>query len=118
MQKANKIPQELILILDFGGQYKELITRMTRSLNVYSEIKSGGKTSVHEIKKLAPTGIILTGGPISVYAEGAPLCDPAIFELEIPVLGIYFGMQLVCLMLYGRVEACKISEYGRIAFTI
>ena len=104
---------ELILILDFGGQYKELISRTTRSLNVYSEIKPG-KMPAHEVKKLAPAGIILTGGPNSVYAEGAPKCDPAIFELGIPVLGICYGMQMMCYMLGGRVEACCVSEYGRI----
>ena len=104
---------ELILILDFGGQYKELISRTTRSLNVYSEIKTG-KMSAHEIKKLAPAGIILTGGPNSVYTEGAPICDPAIFELGIPILGICYGMQMMCFMLGGRVEACSVSEYGQI----
>jgi len=108
---------ELILILDFGGQYKELISRMTRSLHVYSEIKPG-KISAHEVKKLAPAGIILTGGPNSVYAQGAPKCDPAIFELGIPVLGICYGMQMMCHILGGRVEACSVSEYGRIETTI
>ncbi len=65
----------MVLILDFGGQYKELISRMTRSLGVYSEIRPGG-TDAGELKRLAPIGIILTGGPGSVYAEGAPSCDP------------------------------------------
>ncbi len=102
-----------ILILDFGGQYKELISRMTRSLGVYSEIHSG-RTSAVEIKKLAPAGIILTGGPNSVYAPNAPACDPAIFNLGIPVLGICYGMQLICHTLGGRVEACEIGEYGPI----
>ena len=108
---------ELILILDFGGQYKELIARMTRSLHVYSEIKQG-KIPAHEVKKLAPKGIILTGGPNSVYAEGAPKCDPAIFELGIPVLGICYGMQMMCHLLGGRVEASSVGEYGRIAVTV
>ena len=108
---------ELILILDFGGQYKELISRMTRSLHVYSEIKSG-KISATEVKKLSPKGIILTGGPNSVYTESAPKCDPAIFELGIPVLGICYGMQMMCHVLGGRVEACNVSEYGRIETTI
>ncbi|MDR0940667.1 MAG: glutamine-hydrolyzing GMP synthase [Bacteroidales bacterium] len=104
---------ELILILDFGGQYKELISRSTRSLNVYSEIKSG-KISAAEVKKLNPKGIILTGGPNSVYLENSPKCDPAIFELGIPVLGICYGMQMMCYMLGGRVESCGVGEYGRI----
>lgn len=109
--------QEQILILDFGGQYKELIARMTRSLHVYSEIKPG-KLSAEEIKKIAPVGIILTGGPDSVYAEGSPRCDPAIFELGIPVLGICYGMQLMCHTLGGCVEACSVGEYGRIETTL
>ena len=109
--------QEFILILDFGGQYKELISRMTRSLNVYSEIKNG-KLSAAEVKKLAPKGIILTGGPNSVYADGAPKCDPAIFELGIPVLGICYGMQVICHVLGGRVAACNVSEYGRTETTL
>jgi len=108
---------EYILILDFGGQYKELISRMTRSLNVYSEIKPG-KLTAAEVEKLAPTGIILTGGPNSVYADGAPQCDPAIFELGIPVLAICYGMQMMCHLLGGRVEACSVSEYGRIETTL
>jgi GMP synthase (glutamine-hydrolysing) len=108
---------EFILILDFGGQYKELISRMTRSLNVYSEIKSG-KLPATEVKKLAPMGIILTGGPNSVYAEGAPQCDPAIFELGIPVLGICYGMQMMCHVLGGRVGAGSVSEYGLIETTL
>ena len=108
---------ELILILDFGGQYKELISRTTRCLNVYSEIKSG-KIPAAEIKKLNPIGIILTGGPNSVYAENAPKCDPAIFELGIPVLGICYGMQMMCHILGGRVEMCSVSEYGRIETNI
>ncbi len=105
---------ELILILDFGGQYKELISRTTRSLNVYSEIRPGNM-SADEIKRLSPLGIILTGGPDSVYEKGAPACDPAIFSLGIPVLGICYGMQLMCHTLGGSVEACSTGEYGRIA---
>ena len=103
---------ETVLILDFGGQYKELISRMTRSLNVYSEIKSC-KISAQEIKKRAPIGIILTGGPNSVYTENAPKCDSGIFDLGIPILGICYGMHTMCYMLGGRVEACSVSEYGR-----
>jgi len=108
---------ELILILDFGGQYKELISRTTRSLNVYSEIKSG-KLSATEVKKLNPKGIILTGGPNSVYLENSPKCDPAIFELGIPVLGICYGMQMMCHVLGGRVKLCGVGEYGRIEITV
>ncbi len=104
---------ESILILDFGGQYKELISRSTRALGVYSEIKPGNIPS-DEVKRLAPHGIILTGGPGSVYAEDAPRCDPAIFSLGIPVLGICYGMQLMCHTLGGRVEPGEVGEYGRV----
>ena len=108
---------ELILVLDFGGQYKELISRMTRSLHVYSEIKSG-KIAASEVKKLSPIGIILTGGPGSVYTDDAPKCDPAIFDLGIPILGICYGMQLMCHQLGGKIKPCSISEYGQIETTI
>ncbi len=104
---------ELILVLDFGGQYKELIARSVRGLNVYSEIKSGSMP-VEKIRELSPVGIILTGGPKSVNEPGAPKCDPAIFEMGIPVLGICYGMQLMCSMLGGEVSHCEVSEYGRI----
>ncbi len=104
---------ELVLVLDFGGQYKELIARTVRGLNVYSEIKSG-MLPASEIKKLSPIGIILTGGPNSVYLDSSPKCDPDTFELGIPILGICYGMQLMCHMLGGSVEPCKVSEYGKI----
>lgn len=104
---------ELILVLDFGGQYKELIARTIRGMNVYSEIKSC-TISANEIKKLAPNGIILTGGPNSVYLDNAPKCDPNIFELGIPVLGICYGMQIMCHSLGGQVSPCEVSEYGKI----
>ncbi len=104
---------ELLLVLDFGGQYKELIARNVRSLNVYSEIKAGN-ISAEKVKDLAPIGIILTGGPKSVYEEGAPQCDPEIFNLGIPVLGICYGMQLICKNLGSEVKPCHVSEYGKI----
>ena len=103
---------ELVLVLDFGGQYKELIARMVRSLGVYSEIHPG-KMSIDEIKKRNPKGIILTGGPNSVYLPGAPVCDKRIFELGIPVLGICYGMQMMCYTLGGVVNSAEKSEYGR-----
>lgn len=102
---------ELILVLDFGGQYKELIARRIRDLNVYSEVKSDN-ISAREIRELSPRGIILTGGPASVYAEGAHLCDPELFELGIPVLGICYGMQMMCHQLGGEVVPAAVSEYG------
>jgi GMP synthase (glutamine-hydrolysing) len=104
---------ELLLVLDFGGQYKELIARTVRGLSVYSEIRPGS-TGADEIRNLNPIGIILTGGPNSVYLPGAPKCDPEIFNLGVPVLGICYGMQLMCHMLGGTVQPCKNSEYGRV----
>ncbi len=108
---------ELILILDFGGQYKELISRTTRALGVYSEIRPGS-LDADEVRRLSPRGIILTGGPNSVYAADAPLCDPAIFGLGVPVLGICYGMQLMCHTLGGRVERGPAGEYGRVATSL
>lgn len=105
--------RELILVLDFGGQYKELIARTTREMNVYSEIKSCTLSAV-EIKELAPKGIILTGGPNSVYLDNAPKCDPDIFQLDIPILGICYGMQIMCHSLGGKVASCEVREYGKI----
>lgn len=104
---------ELVLVLDFGGQYKELIARTVRRLSVYSEIRPGG-ISAEEIKALAPVGIILTGGPNSVYLPDTPKCDPEIFSLGIPILGICYGMQLMCHMLGGTVSSCEKSEYGQV----
>lgn len=104
---------ELVLVLDFGGQYKELIARTVRGLSVYSEIRPGNM-SADEIKELNPIGIILTGGPNSVYLPDSPGCDPGIFSLGIPVLGICYGMQLMCHLLGGEVQPCVKSEYGRV----
>ena len=103
--------KELILVLDFGGQYKELIASAVRSLNVYSEI-ANGDISAKEIKEKNPIGIILTGGPNSVYLEDSLKCDPEIFELGIPILGICYGMQLMCHTLGGHVSSAEIGEYG------
>jgi GMP synthase (glutamine-hydrolysing) len=102
---------ETVVVLDFGGQYKELIARSARKLGVYSEIKSGALTA-EDIKALSPIGIILTGGPNSVYAENAQLCDPKIFDIGVPVLGICYGMHLMCHVLGGEVAPGAASEYG------
>jgi len=102
---------EIILIIDFGGQYKELIARRVRECGVYSEIKPRTITA-EEIGKISPIGIIFTGGPDSVYQDGAPSCDPKILKLGIPVLGICYGMQLICHMMGGEVVPCDKSEYG------
>jgi GMP synthase (glutamine-hydrolysing) len=105
--------KELVLVLDFGGQYKELIARTVRRLSVYSEIRPGS-IGANEIKDLNPIGIILTGGPNSVYLPGSPKCDPEIFQLGIPILGICYGIQMMCHMLGGDVRPCEKSEYGRV----
>ena len=105
---------QTVLVLDFGGQYKELIARRVRECHVYSIIKPG-EMSVDEIKRMAPIGIILTGGPNSVYDDKSPKCDPEIFSLGIPVLGICYGMQLMCYTLGGTVVSeDELREYGRI----
>ena len=107
---------ELVLVLDFGGQYKELIASSVRGLSVYSEIKPGSMTA-DAIKRLGPIGIILTGGPSSVYMPGSPQCDPGIFTLDIPILGICYGMHLMCHTLGGEVAGSRGGEYGRIPVT-
>jgi len=86
--------EEVILILDFYGQYNQLIARRVRECDVYSEILPFN-TNIEKIKEKNPKGIIFTGGPAGVYEEGAPKCDKEIFELGIPILGICYGMQLM-----------------------
>ena len=105
--KAN----ETILILDFFGQYNQLIARRVRECNVYCEIVPYD-ISVEEIKKKNPKGIIFTGGPSSVYVEDAKICDPAIFELGIPILGICYGIQVITHVLGGTVTRADKREYG------
>ncbi|GAY73349.1 GMP synthase [Lentilactobacillus kosonis] len=100
-----------ILVLDFGSQYNQLITRRIRDLGVYSELKSH-KLSAKEIKEMNPKGIIFSGGPNSVYADGAFKVDPDIFKLGIPILGICYGMQIMAYTLNGGVEKAENSEYG------
>ncbi len=101
-----------ILVLDFGSQYSELIARRVRELNVYSEVVSY-RTTASQIKKISPKGIILSGGPSSVYDEGAPSCDQEIFNLGIPVLGVCYGMQLMTKLLGGKVVRADKHEYGK-----
>ncbi|GGH83158.1 GMP synthase (glutamine-hydrolyzing) [Pullulanibacillus pueri] len=104
--------QEKIIVIDFGGQYNQLIARRVRDLGVFSELKPHTITA-EEIKKDLPKGIIFSGGPNSVYAEGAPSCDPAIFELGIPVLGICYGMQLMSEHFGAKVSGAEHREYGK-----
>ena len=110
-------PTEKILILDFGSQYTQLIARRVRELEVFSEIVPFSM-SASELAAKKPYGIILSGGPASVYAEGAPLCDPALFSLSVPILGICYGMQLMAHLLGGSVEKSSRREYGRTHLTI
>jgi len=109
--------REMIAILDFGSQYIQLIARRVREHNVYSRIFPAC-TSVDELAKLPLKGIILSGGPASVYEAGAPRCDERIFDLGVPVLGICYGMQLGCRMLGAEVIRAKSHEYGRATLTI
>ena len=104
---------QTIVILDFGGQYTQLIARRVRENHVYSEVVPW-HISVAEILQLQPVGIILSGGPASVCDPDAPHCDPAIYDLGVPVLGICYGMQLTSKLLGGTVERAKEREYGRV----
>ena len=104
--------EEKIIVMDFGGQYNQLIARRVRENNVYCEIVSYN-VPAEKIKEMAPTGIIFTGGPDVVYQENAPICDKAIFELGIPVLGICYGAQLMAYLNGGNVEKASTREYGK-----
>jgi GMP synthase (glutamine-hydrolysing) len=107
-----RVADERVLVLDFGSQYAQLIARRVREQNVYCEIVRHSITA-EQVKKHNPAGLILSGGPNSVYEEGAPKCDPRIFDLGIPVLGICYGMQLACETLGGKVANAPAREYGR-----
>jgi GMP synthase (glutamine-hydrolysing) len=107
-----KVEKEMVIILDFGGQYNQLIARRVRECNVYCEVLPY-YTNLDRIKELAPKGIIFTGGPASVYEADAPTCDPGIFELGIPILGICYGCQLMTHSLGGKVTKAPVREYGK-----
>ena len=100
---------EMILVLDFGGQYNQLIARRVRENHVYCEVHPH-TFPIESIKAMAPKGIILTGGPNSVYAEGSALAPKELFTLGIPVLGICYGSQLMTHMLGGKVEPAETSD--------
>jgi GMP synthase (glutamine-hydrolysing) len=108
---------EKVIVLDFGGQYNQLIARRIRDHGVFSELVTN-KITAEEIKEMQPKGIILSGGPGSVYGEGAPKFDPEIFELGIPILGICYGMQLMTHYFKGNVEAANHREYGKATIDI
>ena len=103
---------EKILVLDFGGQYNQLIARRVRECNVYCEVHPH-TMSIDKIKEFNPKGIIFTGGPNSVYLDNSPLCDKEIFDLGYPILGICYGSQLMAHLLGGKVETAIVSEYGK-----
>lgn len=103
---------EKVLVLDFGGQYNQLIARRVRDLNVYCDLKNCDMT-IEEIKEYNPIGIIFTGGPNSVYEKTSPHVSPEIFSLGIPVLGICYGCQLIAYTLGGTVTHAETSEYGK-----
>ncbi len=104
--------REMIVVLDFGGQYNQLIARRVRECNVYCEVHPYN-LSLDAIKAMKPKGIIFTGGPNSVYGDDSPRCPKEIFELGIPVLGICYGSQLMSYMLGGVVKTAPVSEYGK-----
>ena len=104
--------REKVIVIDFGGQYNQLVARRVRECNVYCEIYSY-KTDLEKIKEMRPKGIILTGGPNSCYEEGAPTYSRELFELGIPVLGLCYGAQLMMHVLGGKVEKAPVREYGK-----
>ncbi len=104
--------RELVIVLDFGGQYNQLVARRVRECNVYCEIYSY-KTPLEKLREMSPKGIILTGGPNSCYEEGAPTYTPELFKLGIPVLGLCYGAQLMQYLLGGKVERAEVREYGK-----
>jgi GMP synthase (glutamine-hydrolysing) len=108
---------ELVLVIDFGAQYSQLIARRVRECNVYCEIVPYS-CSLDKIKALHPAALILSGGPASVYTENAPKADPGIFDLGIPVLGICYGHQFMAQTLGGKVQSADIREYGKTSIVL
>ncbi|MEA2172297.1 MAG: hypothetical protein QOF76_5597 [Solirubrobacteraceae bacterium] len=106
-----------VVVLDYGGQYSQLIARRVRECGVFSELLPH-HVGVEEVRRRKPKGLILSGGPASVYADNAPRLDPALLDLGIPVLGICYGMQAIVLQLGGKVEGAEIGEFGRSDLTV
>src|SRR5438874_1963157 len=104
--------RELILVVDFGSQYGQLIARRVREHHVFCQIVRHD-LPVERMRALEPAGIIFTGGPASVYGAGAPSCDPKIFDLNVPILGICYGMQLACYLMGEKVSPGSSREFGR-----
>jgi GMP synthase (glutamine-hydrolysing) len=115
--RLEQLSRQMIVVLDFGSQYSELIARRIRETQVYSEVISY-RTSAEKLQHLNPKGIILSGGPNSVYDLAAPNCDPQIWELGIPILGVCYGMQLMVQQLGGDVTRSERGEYGKAALCI
>jgi GMP synthase (glutamine-hydrolysing) len=113
----NSLNRQMIAIIDFGSQYSELIARRIRETQVYSEVLSY-RTTAEQLRNLNPKGIILSGGPNSVYDLYAPICDPEIWNLGIPILGVCYGMQIMVKQLGGSVERAKLAEYGKASLSI
>lgn len=109
-------PNEMIAVLDFGGQYNQLIARRIRDMGVYSELLAYN-TPVEKLRELQPKGIVFSGGPASVYADSAPMVDPAVYDLGVPILGICYGMQLISHQLQGKVDRAETREYGKAEIT-
>lgn len=112
-----EVATDEVVVLDYGGQYSQLIARRVRECGVFSELLPH-HVGVDEVRRRKPKGLILSGGPASVYAPGAPRLDPELLELGIPVLGICYGMQALVLTLGGRVEGAEIGEFGRSQLTV
>src|SRR4028118_1972081 len=106
------VAQDEVVVLDYGGQYSQLIARRVRECGVFSELLPH-HVGAEEVRRRRPKGLILSGGPASVYADGAPALDPELLELGVPVLGICYGMQLLALELGGTVESAEGGEHGR-----
>ena len=116
-QEGTFLKRETVIVLDFGGQYNQLIARRVRECNVYCEIYSY-KTDIEKIKEIQPKGIIFTGGPNSAYLPDSPTYSKEIFELGVPILGICYGSQLMMHLLGGKVEKAPVREYGKIEVTV
>jgi GMP synthase (glutamine-hydrolysing) len=114
---VNRLNRQIIVVLDFGSQYSELIARRIRETQVYSEVLSY-RTTAEQLRQLNPKGIILSGGPSSVYDENAPQCDPEIWHLGIPIMGVCYGMQLMVQQLGGEVCRADRGEYGKASLFI
>ena len=105
--------REMVVVIDFGGQYNQLVARRVRECNVYCEIYSYKTALELRLKLMNPKGIIFTGGPNSCYEDDSPTCSKELFELGVPVLGLCYGAQLMQHVLGGKVEKAPVREYGK-----